>query len=434
MSLIGGARAGLGGVRTTGEASGTGGTPTPTPEPQLVGVRFDLPVSFGHGIAADQNLPAATSFWLSPTTIADLAVADQSREWLTQSPIGFLYLDMYVDAANLVTAGARLIVTVNGLDTPIGLDISTGVTTAFKGSTSALFTVDSGSVVGIRFDGSALGDGSTLRLEARLRGYETGTPFVPSELPADPLALFLPEDLAVDGETWVDSVTGNLYTCTVPTPSGPPPPGIEQISGPTWTQDGSFNNHPYAYFKNYNGPLGQNYTPNMLATSVSMFAGSVAPPIAPRTYVVVCKADDGQGGILASGQYGTPCFEAAWYKPAGDLQRAAYFNQAKGSPVTCEIVTDQNLAGNELVLIWRTDGTTVEFFINGVKQPLVTDLVGADFSARTGFTIGNLASAEFSSRDGFRGSICFEGVWARSFTDNEVLSATSYCTGEFTTP
>jgi hypothetical protein len=394
---------------------------------------FDLVLSYGHGMAADAELPAATSFWFSPTTIADLARANQVREWVTTDALAFLELVIRVDAATLTTAAGRYIVTVNGLDTAIGLDLPLGATADTTLRTSALFTVAADSRVGVRFNGSAIGAGSSMRAEIRLRGATSGTPIVPNTLPANALALFPPENLALDGNTWTDAVAGHTYTCTVPTPSGPPPPGIDQISGPARMNDGKFNGHPYAYFRNYNGAFdGINYTPCMLSTSVAMFAGSAAP-IAPRTYVAVCRPDTGIGGVAMSGQRGTPCFEAALYQPAGDLTQAVYFNVGKGTAPTDNLATPHSYATQEVILIWRTDGTVVEFFINGVKQVLDATTIGADNAAAKGFGIGNLPNAEFSSRVGFRGGICFEGVWAHNFTDAEVLQATSNC-AQYVTP
>ncbi len=394
---------------------------------------FDLFLSYGHGMAVDANLPALGSFWFSPTTIADLATAAQVREWVTVEALAFLELVVRLDAAHLVTGGGSFIVTVDGLDTAIALAVATGDTTATTLETSVAFSVAAGSTVGVRWDGSAAADGSTMRAEIHLRGASGGTPIVPSTLPGTPLALFRPEDLALDGSSWVDSVAGNLYTCTVPS-SSVPPGWIQPISGPTRVDDGSFNGNPYGHFTNYNDPLfGVNYTPNMLATHVAMFAGSAAP-IAPRTLVAVCRPGSAIGGIVGTTQFTTPCFKGALYKPAGDLAQAVYFTVNKGATQTDSLITPVNYGTQELVLIWRTDGTTLEFFIDGVKQTLDTSVIGTDAAAGGGFCIGNLASATYTSEDGFRGDIAFEGVWARKFTDAEVLSATANLAALYVTP
>jgi hypothetical protein len=397
---------------------------------------FDLVLSYGHGMAADAELPTATSFWFSPTTIADLARADQVREWVTTDALAFLAIVVRVDAAHLVTGGASFIVTVNGLDTAIALAVATGDTTDTTLQTSVLLPVAAGSRVGVRWNGSALAAGSTLRAEIRLRGAATGTPIVANALPLTAKALFRPEDLALDGSSWIDSVAGNLYTLTVPA-DGPPPPGVDPISGPARTLDGSFNNHPYGYFRHYHGtdfgsPI---YTPCMLATSTSMFAASAAP-IAPRTFVAVVRPESSVGGIVMSSQFTTPCFKGALSLPLGDLLQAAYFTLGtpdSGGQVD-HVIPAVNLAAQEIVLIWRTDGTTLEFFINGVKQTLDDATIGTDNAAGEGFCIGNLASSKPIGKTGWQGAIAFVGTWARKFSDTEVLNATSYCTTNYVTP
>jgi hypothetical protein len=331
-----------------------------------------------------------------------------------------------------LAAVGLVIVTINGLDTALSIAVTGAISTPTTFEASAFLAVPAGSTIGVRVDGSAI-FGGALIMQARVHGAATGTPTIPSTLPTGALALYLPEDLASDGSSWTDSVAGNLYSLTVPSSSAPPA-WLTPISGPTRVNDGSFNGHPYGHFTSYNDPLfGVNYTPNMLATHVAMFAGSVAP-IAPRTLVAVCRPDTGIGGIVGTTQFTTPCWKGALYKPAGDLTQAACFTINKGAVKTNLLDTPVSLAGQEVILIWRTDGTTLQFFIDGVLQPLDTDLVGSDFAAGAGFCLGNLASATYTSQDGWRGDICFEGVWARAFTDAEVLAATANLAAEYVTP
>jgi hypothetical protein len=395
---------------------------------------FDVTLSFGHGMDIDAVLPPATSFWLTATTITDLARADQVRQWPVDQALSFIGLDVVVsESSGIGELGLALIVTLGGLDTALSITVPTGITEDTLFSTSAMLPVPAGSFVGVRVDGSGVGESESIRLQARLHGAATGTPVIPSTLPIDALALYRPEDLASDGSSWTDSVAGNLYSLTVPS-SSTPPAWITPISGPTRIDDGSFNGHPYGHYTSYNDPLfGINYTPNMLATHVAMFAGSVAP-IAPRTLVAVCRPSTAIGGIVGTTQFTTPCWKGALYKPAGDLTQAACFTINKGATQTNDLITPVSLAAQEVVLIWRTNGTTLDFFIDGVLQPLDTDTIGSDNAAGGGFCLGNLASATYTSQDGFRGDICFGGVWARAFTDAEVLAATGNLSTLYVTP
>ncbi len=390
---------------------------------------FDLFLSYGHGMAVDANLPALASFWFSPTTIADLAIAGQVREWVTEEALGFLELVVRVDAAHLVTGGGAFVLTVNGLDTALSLSLGAGDTADTTLATSALLPVSAGSKLGVRWNGSAAADGSTLRAEIRLQAAATGTPIIPSTLPINPLALFRPEDLATDGTSWVDSVAGHLYTLTVP-PSTPAP-GYHPIAGPNRILDGSFNNNPYAQFLPYTGPGPAVYTPNQLRTLTGMFSGTGGTPISPRTIVAVCRPTSSIGGLLASTQLSGNAFNAVLYKPTGDPTQSAYYNFTKGLPTNINMSTPVNLAGQEVVLIWRTDGTTLEFFIDGILQTLAASLVGDDGFVATGFSLGG--SGNYTSQIGWQGDICFEGVWARRFTDAEVLSATGNLAAEYVT-
>ena len=181
--MIGSATLGQGSVPLASETEG-GGTPPPPP---VIPLRWtlDLVTSFGHGLPdTDDNLPdndgVAESFWLSPTIDADHATPDQVREW----PLGvgddtsFVQLIAQVDAADLAGDAAQLIVTINGVDTAIAVDIPEGVSTALQLSAEGTVYAPAGYRIGVRFapvDGMT---GGTLRVEARLRGS------LPTELPA----------------------------------------------------------------------------------------------------------------------------------------------------------------------------------------------------------------------------------------------------------
>lgn len=474
MSLVGGFRSGVGGTRTTGEppddAGGTvktvtspdgsitvgspagpdvtvettfGGAPPAVAATSSAGVAttasrsdhthasipddsktlFDLFLSYGHGMAIDANLPATTSFWFSPTTIADLARADQVREWVTEDELGFLELVVRVDAATLVTAGARFVVTVNGADTAIALDLAVGATADTTLETSALFAVAAGSKLGVRFDGSSIGDGSTLRAEIRLRAALTGTPIVPDTLPSGALALFHGNDLAADGTAWTDSVVGHVFNLG---PSADP-----NLTTPAAVQDGTFQNHRFARFTP--GPGPDFFTTQTLCTTVDMFAGAVAAPVAARTLVAVVKPSSLIGGSVGVFGLNALYFDCMLWnaQPPEVAAQWVYWNGNGTNNVIAKAAAAVNYGGQELVVVWRTDGTTIEVFINGVKIALATNLVAGDSHSRSGFSIGlDNASAGIGVR-GWHGDIVFEGVWAHKFSDAEVLEATSALTTEY---
>jgi hypothetical protein len=167
---------------------------------------------------------------------------------------------------------------------------------------------------------------------------------------------------------------------------------------------------------------------------VAMIAGTHTPPIVPRTFAAVLKPASSIGGVAATFKNTNPSFKCAIIKPTGSLLQAAYYNNLLDAVQTDDLVTDVNWGGQELVCIWRTDGSTVELFINGVKQPLVSAVVGADDGVTGGFSLGNFTAGQWIEKDGFQGDICFGGVWARKFTDAEILSATAYLQGLYVTP
>jgi hypothetical protein len=457
MTLLGGLRSGTGGTKTTGGPD-EGDNPTGTVEsvtsplgtitvtnpngPNVLidvtpvadtSTLFDLILSYGHGMAVDANLPALGSFWFSPTTIADLATASQVREWVTTDALAFLALVIRVDAAHLVTGGGSFIVTVDGADTAITLALAAGDTTDTTLETSALFAVAADSRIGVRWDGSAAADGSTLRAEIRLRGAASGSPIIPDTLPVTPLALFRPGDLALDGTTWLDSVAGSVFSLSVPN-FGPPPLGyLQQITGPVRTLDGSFKNNPYAKFSAYhNSTAGADYTVMMLRTTAAMFAGGATPQA--RTLCAVLKPSNALGGIVGCFKNNDLSFRACMLRKISSGPQWAYTNRDPGLGGTeIQVTTPVNWAAQELVCVWRSDGVTLQFFVNGVLVVTTTDTVGAETGTNAGFCMGNFVASQWISELGFQGGIVFEGVWARKFTDAEVISATSNLAGLYVT-
>lgn len=135
--------------------------------------QWSLALSFGLGIAGvDDQIPeVASSWWLTPNLTADLIVAAEVREWPAPVELGEVTLDVYVDAADLNSVGARLIVTVDGVDTAVEVTIPTGASAGLSLSATGDVPVPVGSRVGVRFapDDETL-DGETLRCEVMVGG------------------------------------------------------------------------------------------------------------------------------------------------------------------------------------------------------------------------------------------------------------------------
>jgi hypothetical protein len=198
VSLLGGVKSGLGGVRTSGESSGGGGgagtvesisspdgsivVTNPTgPDVELEvnasafpAVLFDMFLSYGHGMDVDANLPAATSFWLTPTTLADLARADQVREWEVDHALSSLRLVVVVSESAGIGLGLPVIVTVDGVDIALSVLLPDGVSGDTSYEAFLVLDVPSGSFIGVRVDGSALGAAASVRMQVRLIGLGDG--------------------------------------------------------------------------------------------------------------------------------------------------------------------------------------------------------------------------------------------------------------------
>jgi hypothetical protein len=365
----------------------------------------DLALSFGHGNGGtDEQLPSETSWWFTPTGTADDAQADQVREWVTDTALGFLAIIVRIDAATINgETGALYVVTVDGAETAISVELPTGATTDTTLEMAAIFAVAAGSKVGVKFNGSAVADGSSLRTEVRLVGAETGTPSVPPALPADPIAVFESEDLADDGLTWIDS-TGNLFDLAVPVAGG---------AGPPTVVPGAFNGHKGASFDGVQ---------NILSTENAMFAGGAVPQ--PRTLMAVVRPTNATGGTVGCFKETADYFSCALWKTAGN--QFAYENGDANNSLLSSVV---DYGGEDLVLIFRTNGILIELFVNGVLRASTTNTVGPENGIADGFTMGNML-AHFGDR-GWLGLIGAEWVWDYRFTNANVVSGTGYASVKY---
>ncbi len=197
MSLLGGLRSGTGGTKTTGGPTDSGGgtgtiesitspdgsivVTNPTgPDVQIQippSASFELALSFGHGMEADTHLPSNTAFWLSPTTIADIAAGfDPSfavREWPLDQSLENVGLDLVVDLSDFPGKTLPVIVTVDGVDTAIVITVPDAISSPTVLQASAALAVSAGSAIGVRVDGSLIFDGALI-MQARLHGSAGG--------------------------------------------------------------------------------------------------------------------------------------------------------------------------------------------------------------------------------------------------------------------
>jgi hypothetical protein len=399
----------------------SGGTPTPL-------FRLQLAYGQGNGTTDEAISGDATTWWLAAQSTADDVIpasgSPQSREWVTRNALGFIGITVRVDAATINgEIGLPLIITVDGADTAVAVTVAAGSTVGETLQQYAAIPIPAGSSVGVRADATQIDPGSTLRCEVIVEGAISGTPTIPVELPADPLALYLPGDLSLDGTTWVDSVVGNEFSLGVPVLVG--------AAAPTrHAPDGSFNGNPYAVFaENIDGDTFQ-----ILSTAVEMFAPSSTTPILPRTCAAVIRPTGLRGGTVACVQRRADYCAFDLAKPGAD--QWAYDNSEFAQIAKLSTVT--NYGGEEIVCIWRTDGAVIDLWINGLKVDLSTNAVGDDFTGSVGFALGNnetwVADGPGISTRGWRGAIAFCGMWGRRFTDAEVLSATGYLTQHYVTP
>lgn len=137
-------------------------------------VLFDMFLSYGHGMDVDANLPAATSFWLSPNTISDLARADQVREWEVDHPLTSLRLLVVISESAGLGVGLTVVVTVDGSDIALSVLLPDGVLFDTSYEAFLVLAVPAGSFIGVRVDGAALGAAASVRMQVRLIGLGAG--------------------------------------------------------------------------------------------------------------------------------------------------------------------------------------------------------------------------------------------------------------------
>jgi hypothetical protein len=197
--MIGGLRAGLGGVRTTaGPTESSGGTPATAPD-------FSLCASYGHGMTADAELPGVGSFWLSPDTDADHVNSEslQVVEYCAERALAYLTLCVMVRAADVESddslTSLTIVVTVDGVETSVFVHVPANLSIVDEKLTAAAaVAVDAESDIGIKVVLPGGFTSGSLRCDCKVEGFTTAPVRPPdSAPPSDGLILWLRGDKGV---------------------------------------------------------------------------------------------------------------------------------------------------------------------------------------------------------------------------------------------
>jgi len=163
--------------------------------------RFQLALSYGQGASGNADLEVGESFWFQPQSVNLSPEADQPHEWPVVRELAFIGLAVFVDDADIALAEGgdepRFIITIDRVDTIFQISLASGAHADELLQTNGLIAIPAGSTIGVRFDGSGVDTGSTLRCEIILDGAETGEPIPPPPIPTTQLVL----DLASENYT-----------------------------------------------------------------------------------------------------------------------------------------------------------------------------------------------------------------------------------------
>jgi len=361
---------------------------------------FQLALSYGQGPAGNADLDAGDSFWFQAQSINGTPEPDQVHEWPVARDLAFIGLTVFVDDATIALAGdePRFIVTVDGVDTIFQVNLTAGAHVQEPFQTNGVIAIPAGSRVGVRFDGSGIDAGSTLRCEIILDGAETGTPIPPPPIPT--------AGLLVDWQS-------ENYVITPPTsPGGSDAQGnLTDVSGngndvstggtllihvPTIVPN-AFNTHPGI------GATRAN-TFGMTKVGPTWLAGN-----APRTFAVVLEGTNIDLGellhrrSLAGNSWSiditnTTTPQPFWANNAGTIDNNGSF-------------VDFN--GQKAVLMLWTAGT--------IGAPLFATVNGVTI-ALTGTMAAEGAATNFIELFGFTFGPRFDGIVGRLLTWNRVLT------------
>lgn len=296
--------------------------------------------------------------------IAAAVGPQQVREWPIARALAYVGLIVWVDAAEIILAEGgddpRFIVTVDGVDTILQLVLTEGTHAGGELlSTGAFIDVAANSRIGVRFDGTGLDAGCSLRCEMMIDGAGSGSPVPPPPIPPSGLlADWASENyvLAIESGpnlrgTWTDD-SGNendLFTGL-----GSDPTAFPQ------TEANAFNDDPGVTFV-------RGVTSSPPTTSFNPYVWYA--PNTPRTIAMVVRGDNLSVGNLldVSGSH-------VYTLQGGTLPQPAYI-QCSDPPPSIPINTTDfvDINGQKAVLMWWSEGgigDTLHFAVNGVEIPL----------------------------------------------------------------
>jgi hypothetical protein len=407
VTLIGGLRSGLGGVRTTGGPTDGGGPPTPTPPAVFPGAALDMILSYGHGVPdVDDQIPSTEGgfeMWLSPTDTADISEPGQVREWVTLADLTNVAIVVRIDLANMTSVGGpwvtKLVVTVDGSDVAAEVVIPSGITTNTTLIANVALAIAANSKVGCAFSTSGeLDAASRLRCEVRLiaSGAVIPTPpILPPVLPGFGLLFDWETDPAVSTITLtggaiskITDASGNAFDLVQAT----------ALRRPTLAA-AAFNAFDGIVF-----PAAMDRILEYATSNMGLADGGA------RTVMCVCKPDGAAGGSLVVFKRATDYLGCELWLDGG-TQRL-YGNGAFPTPANIDATTPVDYGGNRIVVIWDFDGTDMFVSVQGIDIPASGTTIGDETSVAPGVTLGN-NNGVFGDR-GFIGKIAMAAGWSRS--------------------
>lgn len=383
--------------------------------------RFQLALSYGQGSIGNDDLNAAESFWFQPQSIVNSPLPDQPHEWPTSRELTFIGVTIFVNAANIILTAdgdePRFIITVDEIDTIFQVALTAGAHVDQLLQANGIIAIPAGSRVGVRFDGSGVDAGSTLRCEMILDGAETGTPIPPPPIPTSQLLFdWQSENFALTPTTpgnataeWTDATAnnndlghGNAALANLPT-----------------IVPGAFNTHPGIAFAR-------------LSTFelTSLLPATCWAPNGARTLAFVLQPDNIWPGVILNTKGGFGGTNVDYWL----TQIAAPQGVMRVEANEIETITDFfDTNGQKIVVMFWTTGAIgdpVHVSINGV-EPTLTGVMADEVAAFVTFWLGWDNDVFFPDSKRFSGMYARGLGWSRVLTVSERIGVVGNLTAEY---